>query len=29
METITLTFGDTGENHAGMNLVGKEIVYIV
>ena len=23
METITLTFGDAGENHAGMNLVGK------
>jgi hypothetical protein len=23
METITLTFGDAGENHSGMNLVGK------
>ena len=23
METITLTFGDAGENHAGMNLVGN------
>ena len=23
METITLTFGDAGENHAGMNIIGK------